>query len=86
MQVKVTGKTRNGKNIIQLHGDTFEVIKIAASVAFDSKSGPWFLLESLNNTFKKEKHLHWIREKEDPDFNIVARDEWGQNICDAEVV
>lgn len=70
-QITLAGKTRHGKNIIQLHGSTFNILKTQEKVLFAPEIGPWILLESLGDTFKKEKHVHWIHEKSDADFTIV---------------
>jgi len=68
-KVKLKAKTRKGKNRLRQFGEWWVVTRVTPTVLFSTEThGSWFLLESLN-----KKDWRWIRETDDPDFEIIGR-------------
>ena len=64
--IQVRDKTRRGKNIIKIHGDTWIIIRAQMNVLFSDMSGTWFLIVSA-----KDDDVRWIHEKNDENFEIL---------------
>ena len=62
---------RKGKPRILQHGSKWKVTKVADSVLFSDKKGPWLSIESVKVKDGKPSDLRWIHQTDDPDFEIV---------------
>lgn len=61
MQVKLKGISKRGKDRINEHGETFQLIDSKTKNFTDSnKKGNDILVQSLNNTWRGQKWLGWL--------------------------
>ena len=66
----LTGKTKHGKNRVREQGALWRVTqtKVARRHSVHPEGTPIALLRALSNP---EKHWRWIRQTDDPNFNII---------------
>lgn len=70
MKVRLTGKTKHGKNRVRENGDLWKVTRIAEKVHFPraiSGPGPFFFLTSLK---PGSDDWRWVSEFDDPNFEV----------------
>ena len=73
-KVKLTGKSRHGKNRVREQGDAWEVVGERDSVQFrTSAPGPFLLLQS-ESTGPHGHHSRWVSIQRDPDFTLEIID------------
>jgi len=66
-KLKLTGKSRHGKNRVREKGDAWKVIGESDNVSFRTPAhGPWLCLESLGPV----KDTRWVAISDDPDFTV----------------
>ena len=69
--VKLTGKSRHGKNRIREQGDTWEVIgERSEAISGKPAPAPFLLLQ----TPAPEHHIRWVSLQRDPDFTLEIID------------
>jgi len=61
------GKTQKGKNRVRELGSEWFLVRKSARVLFDSRPGPWWLVQPVNGSEEKSR---WIHSKEDKDFEV----------------
>lgn len=59
--IKLTARTRKGKNVISNHGNMWEEIRRQETVKFSSQPGGWVLITSGDD-------LRWVHLTDDKDF------------------
>lgn len=64
MEIKLIPKTAKAKQRIKAHGDTGRVIQTVDKVQFDSKKGPWLLVEAGDPTSR------WVHATQDANFTV----------------
>ena len=70
-KVKLTGKSRHGKNRVREQGDAWEVVGESNTVHFrTSAPGPFILLQSSESEGPHGPHARWVSIQRDPDFTL----------------
>jgi hypothetical protein len=73
-KVKLTGKSRHGKNRVREQGEAWEVVGETDSVHFrTSAPGPFLLLHSESEG-PHGCHTRWVSLQRDPDFLLEILD------------
>lgn len=67
MIFKVTANSKKGKSRIKEHGDTWELTQTKMNVLFDTKSGPWVSLKSVETGCER-----WVHARDDAHFVISS--------------
>ncbi len=71
--IKLKGISQKGKNRIRQVGDDWIVFAVTEHILFaPTKSGPWLFI-SPKGTDHNSKSARWIREYDDPDFEVQGR-------------
>jgi hypothetical protein len=69
-KVKLTGKSRHGKNRVREQGEFWEVAAERDTVRFrTSAPGPFILIQS-ESVGPRGPHLRWVSIQKDPDFSV----------------
>lgn len=72
-KVKLTGKTKHGKNRVREQGADWIVVKVRAGVLFsEDKKKEFALLRKEDNP---GEHWRWVALKEDKNFSVEVIDE-----------
>jgi hypothetical protein len=67
MKVRLTGKTRHGKNRVREHGELWNVeSETEMLIARPKLKGPFLFLRPANGS----NDMRWVAEKNDPDFAL----------------
>ena len=66
MMIRLTGKTRKGKNRVNTNGAEYDFVESRDKVSFDDEPGPWLLITSIANP----KSMRWVHKTDDIDFII----------------
>lgn len=61
--LRLSGKTRKGKNRIREHGRDWDLIRVQDTVLFTSKPGPWYLV-------KAGEDMRWVHARDDENFVV----------------
>ena len=67
MKIKLTAKTRKGKNRISQFGNIWSVEREAEKVIFSNLRGGWMLIKPENGI----QGTRWINRFHDKDFKII---------------
>ena len=69
-KVKLTGKSRHGKNRVNEQGEAWEVVGETNTVQFrTSAPGPFLLLQSESEG-PRGPHARWVSLQREPDFSL----------------
>ena len=70
-KVKLTGKSRHGKNRVREQGEDWRVVGEKLDVSFKTPApGPFLLIESETQGHPHGPWARWISLKNDPDFTV----------------
>lgn len=65
--VKLTPKTRKGRNVVSRDGNLFRVVGQRDQVQFSTQAGPWLHVEPINRPWMGR----WVHSTDDKDFTFI---------------
>lgn len=78
--ISLIPKTKKAKQLIKSHGHRWEVVEARSTVLFDTRNGPWILIQPLTEerapadgmrAARIESASRWIHEHSDANFQVA---------------